>query len=248
MTMRYAIYFTPPADHPLVVAAEAWLGRSVFGRDAEPRDIGGIKAQERAPLVASPARYGFHGTLKAPFRLREGEDESSLVAALDAYCAKRSPLPALPLAVASLDGFLALTPAAPADALVDLAGEVVRHFDRFRAPLGEADLARRKPERLTPPLRANLEAWGYPYIFDAFRFHMTLTERLGAEDAARVLPVLVAHFGDMLAEPVAMDRLALYVETAAGVPFTCLHEATLAGAAEPGREMADLPGKTETWT
>ncbi|WP_417770607.1 DUF1045 domain-containing protein, partial [Stappia sp.] len=128
------------------------------------------------------------------------------------------------------------------------AADIVRHFDRFRAPLSEADLARRNPERLAPPLRANLEAWGYPYIFDAFRFHMTLTERLRAEDAARVLPVLEAHFGDVLAEPVAMDRLALYVETAPGVPFTCLHEVALAGVAEPGREMADLPGKTETWT
>lgn len=248
MTMRYAIYFTPPADDPLVAAAEAWLGRSVFGRDVAPVTVGGVKAEERAPLVASPARYGFHGTLKAPFRLREGEDEASLVAALDAYCAERAPLPALPLAVTSLDGFLALTPAASADALFDMAGEVVRHFDRFRAPLSDADLARRKPERLAPSLRANLEAWGYPYIFDAFRFHMTLTERLSANDAARVLPVLVAHFGDMLAEPVAMDRLALYVETAPGAPFTCLHEATLAGVAEPGREMAGLPGKTETWT
>lgn len=248
MTMRYAIYFTPPADHPLVAAAEAWLGRSVFGRDVAPPAIGGIDAGERAPLVASPARYGFHGTLKAPFRLRDGAYEASLVAALDAYCAKRAPLPALPLEVSSLDGFLALIPAAPADALVALAGEVVRHFDRFRAPLSEADLARRKPERLPPSLRANLEAWGYPYIFDAFRFHMTLTERLEADDAARVLPVLEAHFGDMLAEPVAMDRLALYVETAPGIPFTCLHEATLAGVATSGREMADLPGKTETWT
>lgn len=248
MTMRYAIYFTPPAGHPLVAAAEAWLGRSVFGRDVEPRDIGGIPAEARVPLVASPARYGFHGTLKAPFRLREGEDEASLVAALDAYCAARSPLPALPLAVTSLDGFLALTPAAPADALFDLAADIVRHFDGFRAPLSEADLARRSPERLTPSLRANLEAWGYPYIFDAFRFHMTLTERLGAEDAARVRPVLEAHFGDVLAEPVAIDRLALYVEATPGAPFTCLHEVALAGVAEPAREMADLPGKTETWT
>uniref|UniRef100_UPI003A995230 DUF1045 domain-containing protein n=1 Tax=Stappia sp. TaxID=1870903 RepID=UPI003A995230 len=123
MTMRYAIYFTPPAGHPVVVAAEAWLGRSVFGRDVAPVVIGGIKAEDRAPLVASPARYGFHGPLKAPFRLGEDVDEGALVAALDAFGAARAPLPALPLAVTSLDGFLALTPAAPADALIGLAAD-----------------------------------------------------------------------------------------------------------------------------
>jgi putative phosphonate metabolism protein len=246
--MRYAIYFTPPADNPLVAAAEAWLGRSVFGRTVEPRDVGGIGATERAPLVASPARYGFHGTLKAPFRLAEGCDETALVDALDAFCNARTPLAPVRLEVASLDGFLALTPAAPAGALSDLAGEIVRHFDRFRAPLSASELAKRNPERLTPRQRDNLRTWGYPYIFDAFRFHMTLTERLEADVAARVLSVLRDHFSHPLAAPIAFDRLALYVEAGPGAPFTCLHEAMLAGVANPGRAMADLPGKTETWT
>ena len=47
--------------------------------------------------------------------------------------------------------------------------------------LAEADKARRLKSPLTPAQHAYLEAYGYPYVGDAFRFHMTLTGSLPAE-------------------------------------------------------------------
>lgn len=227
--MRYAIYFTPDAAHPLVRAAEDWLGRSVFGRTVVPVDIGGFSPQARAGLIASAVRYGFHGTLKAPFRLAAGRSEAGLVAALHRFCAETAPISPVRLKVSNLDGFFALTPAGPVDELNGLAAGIVRHFEPFRAPLTEAEIARRRPERLSPHQRELLETWGYPYIFDAFRFHMTLSDRLDGEAAASVHRALDEQFDALLTAPVAFDRLAIFAEPAPGAPFICLHQAPLAG-------------------
>ena len=227
--MRYAIYFTPDAGHPLVRAAEDWLGRSVFGRSVEATDLGGFSSDARAGLIASAVRYGFHGTLKAPFRLAAGRSEADLTAALDRFCAETAPLSPVQLKVSNLDGFFALTPAGPADELDALAATVVRQFDPFRAPLTEAEIARRRPERLSPHQRDLLKTWGYPYIFDAFRFHMTLSDRLDGETARAVHRALDNQFEALVADPVAFDRLAIFAEPAPGAPFICLHQAPLAG-------------------
>uniref|UniRef100_UPI003BAC74D3 DUF1045 domain-containing protein n=1 Tax=Stappia sp. TaxID=1870903 RepID=UPI003BAC74D3 len=229
--MRHALYFTPPADHPLVLAAERWLGRSVFPRDVPAETIGGVTPDERETLTADPRRYGFHGTLKAPFRLVPQAMPADLHAALEAFGAERAAAPAVRLRVSSLGGFLALTPAAPAPGLDALAGDVVRRFEPFRAALSDGEIARRNPESLTDAQRENLEKWGYPYVFAAFRFHMTLTGRLNDAEAARLLPILEAHFAEALAEPVDLDRVALFEEPERGRPFTCIRLERLTGAA-----------------
>ncbi len=228
--MRYALYYTPPQDHPLVAKAEGWLGRSLFDREIAPETVDGLAPDARAPWIASPRRYGFHATLKAPFRLAGGRDEAGLIAGLDAFAATARPAPAACLDLENLRGFLALTFADPTPELDALAGEIVRHFDGFRAPMTAEERARRQPERLDETSRRNLDSWGYPHVFDAFRFHMTLTERLDAPDATRAEHALRIHFADLPAKPVAVDRIALCREPAPGAPFTCIHEAPLGGA------------------
>ena len=61
--MRYAVYLTPPDGSGLLRAAEAWLGRSAYGRPTGP------PAAPDAAMASVPARYGFHATMRAPFRL-----------------------------------------------------------------------------------------------------------------------------------------------------------------------------------
>jgi putative phosphonate metabolism protein len=225
--MRYAVYFTPRHDHPLVAHAERWLGRSLFGREVTGEPVDGLTMEARASWIASPRRYGFHATLKAPFRLAEGCDEAGLIAGLDAFAATARPVPPARLDMENLRGFLALTFADPTPELDALAGEIVRHFDGYRAPMTAEERARRQPERLDETLRRNLDTWGYPYVFDAFRFHMTLTERLASTDAARAEEALRAHFAPLLETPVAVDRIALCREPAPGAPFACIHAAAL---------------------
>ena len=66
----------------------------------------------------------------------------------------------------------------PSAALQALADACVEQLDRFRAPPSDAELARRRRASLTPRQDAMLVRWGYPYVFDTWFFHMTLTRRL----------------------------------------------------------------------
>lgn len=218
--MRYAVYFTPPPDAPLTQAAARWLGRDAFS-EQRPAPLPGLwpSPDEIVAATAEPRRYGFHATLKAPFRLAPGRTEDGLAAALEAFCAARHPFTGPRLKLETLDGFIALVPAAPSAALARLEAEVVAAFEPFRAALTEAEVARRRPETLSPAQRQNLLRWGYPYVNDEFRFHMTLTGRLSQADAPRFLEALATRFGPLLDPPLEVGALALFAEPRPGAPF-----------------------------
>ena len=72
--MRVAIYFAPPVDHPLSVAAAAWLGRDAWtGARLERGRVEGFDPATLESLTAEPRRYGFHATMKPPFRLADNQ-------------------------------------------------------------------------------------------------------------------------------------------------------------------------------
>ena len=211
---RVAIYATPAADAPLARAAAEWLGRDPF-RDAPTR------APDPAvdPFVAEPARYGFHATIKAPFRLADGRTIAEMDAALEAFAASRPIVAVGALQLQRIGAFFALVPAAPEPALAELEEATVRAFEPFRAPLGQDEIARRRPESLTARQRDHLLAFGYPHVFDEFRFHMTLTGRVPDKDLERVEALLRARFASFLGRPLRVDGLALFVEPEPGAPF-----------------------------
>lgn len=208
---RYAIYATPPADSAL------WaLGSSILGYDA----VTGIDApfpdhalfQDPLSLAwsAEPRRYGFHGTLKAPFELAQGRTEDQLRAALAEFAVGRHPV-AFDLKLALVGHFLALIPAATNAPLRHLADDCVRHFDPFRAPLTPEDRERRHPEELIERQVENLDTWGYPYVFDDFQFHMTLTSDLDPADRHRLEPVL-QHLLAAVPLRLTIDALSLFTQ------------------------------------
>jgi putative phosphonate metabolism protein len=219
--MRYAIYFTPPRDSPLTRLAASWLGRDPFtGSSVPPPSVTGFTPAEIAFHTAAARRYGFHATLKAPFQLAAGETEARLAQALADFAAESEPFAIPRLAVGQIDRFFALLPTSPVAELQALADNVVKVFDRFRSPLTEAEIERRNPDAMSAEEFRNLCQWGYPYVFDTFRFHMTLTGRVAAGEAVRVRAALDETFGAALAEPVAVDGVALFVEPEAGAPYT----------------------------
>lgn len=218
--MRYAIYFTPQHDDPLCRIAAGWLGRDAFGGAVTPaRAAGQLSAAEVAFHTAAARRYGFHATLKAPFRLADGTSEMALIDAIAAFAGDMPPFAIPRLKLAQIDGFFALVPASRLPELDHFAGDVVTAFERFRAPLSDAEIARRNPDALSPQEYRHLSRWGYPYVFDTFRFHMTLTGRVAAEEAARVRAAIEECLGDVLDRPVPVDGLALFVEPSSGAPF-----------------------------
>lgn len=218
--MRYAIYFTPAREAPLGRVAAEWLGRDAYGGSVRQRpDLGSLSDAEIAFHTASARRYGFHATLKAPFRLAADQTEAQLLNVLDAFCAAREPVLVPQIKLTRMGGFYALVPAAPLGELDGLAGDVVKAFELFRAPLTEAEIARRNPETLTPAQLRNLHQWGYPYVFDEFHFHMTLSGRVSHSEAPRVAEAIEATFGTLLDAPLSIDTLALFVEPEPGAPF-----------------------------
>lgn len=235
--MRYAIYFTPRQDEPLARIAANWLGRDPFGAPTRPVEgVGDLSAAEVAFHTASARRYGFHATLKAPFRLAPSETEASLRAALDDFAEVTPPVVIPRLVVGQIDGFFALVPESPFEPLNSFAGEVVRAFDRFRAPLTEAEIERRSPDSLKPDEFRNLCQWGYPNVFETFRFHMTLSGRVGPQESPRLRAAIDSLFADVLQRPVPVDALTLFVETEPGAPFMVLSHHVLGRG--PARKTA----------
>src|SRR5690606_14329338 len=61
ITMRYAIYFTPPSGDALLKVAGNWLGRSAFsGEPVKVPAIRTLAAEDIVALTEEPRRYGFH--------------------------------------------------------------------------------------------------------------------------------------------------------------------------------------------
>lgn len=216
---RFAIFVAPPAHHPIAMFAAAWLGRDAQSGAAIPQPrIPELAPERLAEITASPRHYGFHGTLKAPFALAEGRTEEELHTAAAEFAATRIGF-SVALTVSELDGFLALLPATPCPPLDRLAAHCVRAFDEFRAPPDAAELERRRAAGLSPRQKALLETWGYPYVMEEFRFHMTLTGRLDEPERARVRAILVDRLAPLLAEPLVIDALALFRQPDPSTPL-----------------------------
>ena len=216
--MRYALYFAPSATHPLWDAGCRWLGR-----DPESGSTSSGGAHR-----ADPRRYGFHATLKPPFALREDAGKSSLFAALSHFVDEHAPFAMPPLAVAALGDFVALRSVdrdatAPRQPLRELADDCVRLFDEFRRPPSVEETARRMAPDLDDQQRANVARWGYPHVFEHWRFHMTLTDSVADDDVRdALLADATRHFSAALAEPLRCDGVALFVEDAPGVDLRLL--------------------------
>ena len=217
--LRYAIYAVPVAGHPSWMLAADWLGRDPEGGAVAAGARPDWLSAERWQDVTADARhYGFHGTMKPPFALHERRDGADLDASIATFAASQPPLAPVPLAIGALSGFLALLPEGPHAELLALADRCVEWFDAFRAPSGEAELARRRQAGLTPVQEAHLVRWGYPYVFDQFRFHMTLTARLAAPERDRIRDWLARRFAGTLAEKVPLE-LALFRQESRHLPF-----------------------------
>ncbi|AJE45532.1 DUF1045 domain-containing protein [Celeribacter indicus] len=222
---RYAIYYAPRPGGFAEFCAD-WLGWDPF--EGVPRVHPAVDGLPRPipEITEAPRKYGFHGTIKPPFRLTGSRAE--LTADLEAFCASRAPVEMPGLRLSRLGGFLALVPEGDTAALSDLAGAAVATLDPHRAQPGETELARRRAAGLTPQQDAYLVQWGYPYVMEEFRFHLTLTGNLPQEEAEAVRAALAPHLAPLLPVPFRIEDLCLFGEAEDG-RFHLLHRYTLSG-------------------
>lgn len=217
---RWAIYWAPARASALWTLGCQWLGRDAeLANPLEPVTLPGFDSTVIATMTAEPARYGLHATLKAPFALRAGQSFESLIDACRSFATTHSACEVGTLSVEPLDDFIALVPTHVPSTLETFAFDCVRAFDPWRAPFTLEERARRSHLSLTSREQALLDAWGYPFVAEAFRFHVTLTGRLDGPARERALPALRSYFAQATEQSIAIDQIALYHEPAPSAPF-----------------------------
>jgi putative phosphonate metabolism protein len=210
---RYAIYVAPDTGSPLWRFGSGVIGYdAATGADLPFTETAGLSADRWSATTEDPRRYGFHATLKAPFELARASSEAALLADVEALAATLSPVTLSGLMVRSVGRFIALVPAQPSAGLQSLAAATVERLDHLRAPLSATDRARRLRSPLTPRQVEYLDRYGYPYVLDEFRFHMTLTgpipddaERSGIAEALAAAYLRAVPLG-----PTKIDAIAVY--------------------------------------
>jgi putative phosphonate metabolism protein len=216
---RFAVYYAPSSESSWWRAGCEWLGRDpesgVVFTPHQPATL----SCPTSDLTRAPQRYGWHGTLVAPFRLADGVTQRDLLRAARTWAHTRQSF-TLKVEAARLGDFVALRPATSDcdEAMRALASDALRMLTTLRAAPSPADLERRLAAPLTERQRELVVEWGYPYVFDEFRFHMTLSDSL---DSAVARDALVAHWHEEATRlgPLQIDGAALFVEPAPGAPF-----------------------------
>lgn len=222
---RYAIYFAAGADNALSRFGAELLGYDAYTGDELPFPGDALRvASDWRDVTSDPRKYGFHGTLKAPMALASSKTEAELAAACATFAGNARPIPVIRPIVDSISGFIAVIPAEPVAELQQLAADCVRDFDCFRPALTAEDRARRKPEKLSERQRDYLDRWGYPYVMEEFRFHMTLTGRLDPERRGPILEMLRARLAGLGLETLEIDRITLFRQDDATARFRIIGE------------------------
>ena len=225
---RYAIYLAPAPETDLWRRASGWLGRDA-ATDAAVAWQGpaGLDPRRAAEITADARHYGFHATLKAPFRLRAGTTAADLCAAARAFAGRQQGFP-LRLRLSAVGSFLALVEAEPVDAVARLHAAVLQEFEPFRAAPRAAEVARRLQAGLSARQKESLAEWGYPYVLDDFRLHYTLTSALPPAERRTVEAALASFFAADIAAPVMIDAICVFAQPAATAPFHILYRAPFA--------------------
>jgi putative phosphonate metabolism protein len=229
MSCRYAIYYAPARESPWWAFGASWLGRDEMRNVplAQPA-LHGLDAASMTSITAEPRRYGFHATLKAPFRLNAGETGDGLLARLRLLAAGRRAVPLGQLVPVYMSGFVALVPAANGGPQA-LAAACVTELDDLRAPLTQAERERRRMAPGDTRAAELFERYGYPHVLERFRFHMTLTGPVDTATAGQVVAQVARPVALLNAqEPAVLDRLCLFFESEPGAPFRRMADVELA--------------------
>lgn len=225
---RYAVYYLPDADTPLQRFGDQWLGWSITdGEFTSPPD-GGISSTDRAKITSTPQKYGFHGTLKPPLKLKDEFGQNEFMNAARHIAAMHSPFTMPPLKLQLIGKFMALVPVEHSTSLHDLGAALVTGLDAFRKAPGEEEIARRMSAGLTPRQIELLGKWGYPYVLDEFRFHLTLTGRLEENQMPSLQKYLEDQLNPIIDQPIKVKDIAVVGQAENGM-FNLIERLSLKG-------------------
>lgn len=209
---RVALYYAPPASSAWWREGCEWLGR-------DPEN-GLENATPAHDVTHAPRRYGWHATLVAPFHPARGVELADVLACARAW-ASSAPRFEMPVKADELGRFVALRPARSSDddTLRTLAASALRALDALRARPSRESIERRIVDGMSTRQIELLREWGYPYVFDEYRFHMTLSDSLDDGNARASIMSDWTRRIDTLG-PLPMHGAALFIEPVPGAPFT----------------------------
>ena len=221
---RYALYFAPEPNSLWWRVGCQWLGRdaSTMSELTQPA-ISGMTNVQMHTLTADARRYGFHATLKAPFRLAQAYDIQQLDAALSSFCEQQESFILPTPQVQWMGNFLALRPGTECAEINALATACVRHFHHFSAALTTSEITRRAKQTLSQRQRDLLLRWGYPYTEEEFRFHLTLSDTqkdLHSATSTQLRDAAVQYFS--INEVLKISSIALFHEERMRADFKLL--------------------------
>lgn len=211
--IRLAIYYSPQPESPLATAANTWLGRNIHGKAIARPTVVGLSEFRLNEILSAPFHYAFHGTIKPPFRLAPGVTIEDVARRLQSFAAgwKQFFLP--PLTLAYMHDFFCLRPAAPSPQLHTLAARATEDFNVFRHPPSKEELDKRRKVGLTPLQEKMLLTWGYPYVMDEFRFHLTLTGKVvESREKEAIHRELQQRFPESRLHDIPFSGLSLFIE------------------------------------
>jgi hypothetical protein len=220
---RIALYYAPPASSAWWHAGCEWLGRDAeTGHSIEAPAEPGISALGHTvtALTGSPRRYGWHGTLVAPFNTAEGVTPQRVLSVAREW-ASHIECFNVPLSTVEMGRFVALRASAENDdeTIRRIAASALHSLAPLRARPSAEDAERRLASGLNERQRALLHEWGYPYVLDEFRFHMTLSDALDAASVRTAIVSLWQTRAEALG-PLPFHGAALFVQPQPGAPFT----------------------------
>lgn len=123
---------------------------------------------------------------------------------------------------------MALTLKNEIDSLSGFALNCVETFEPFRKALSEADLERRKRQALSGRQGALLLEYGYPFVADEFRFHLTLSGKLSDHDSDYEHWV-VSEYDKHINKTPVLDSIAIFTQSNRQTPFVQLAAFSLTG-------------------
>ena len=225
---RYAIYYTPPAKDYLTRFAATWFGWDAYLGVTVAHPVFCNLTCDIKEITSTPSKYGLHGTLKPPFSLAPNRSVDELCSSIFkiAKSVKKFEIPSIDLTI--LGGFIAIVPTVKSNTMHSLAKKCVKDLDGFRVTESIENLKKRRAVGLTSSEENNLLKWGYPYVLDDFRFHLTLTSKLLPDVSSNVFSVLSSELQTVLTAPLLIGKISLVGEHNMHGKFEVIEEFSLA--------------------
>jgi len=228
MQERYAIHYAPERGSELDRFGCRWLGRCArTGLTVQQPSLPGVPAQALFGLTEAPRHYGFHATLVSPFVLKKECALNDILDLARTVARGFAPFDLPRLTVREVGNFLALVPVRQ-DEMAALAESCLRAFRPLREPPSLAELERRRARGLTPAQERLLVDWGYPYVFDEYLFHLSLTGPIRDKAGRRALLRIIAeHTAALRKDAHQVLDICVFHQPAPEAPFVLTHRVPL---------------------